>query len=121
MEEVDALADRVLVLNQGAIVAEGTAAEIKSRASQRKIRCITRLDPDQVRAIPEVSSVFTDGAITEIRTAQLESVLKQLFARDPNVSGMEVSSGTLEEAFLKIIESGSTQSANHEIAQEMTA
>ena len=44
LEEVDALADRVIVLNHGVIVAQGTSAEIKSRTSQRKIRCATRLE-----------------------------------------------------------------------------
>src|ERR1700743_2929164 len=43
LEEVDALADSVIVLNHGSIAAEGTSAEIKSRTAQRKIRCSTKL------------------------------------------------------------------------------
>jgi ABC-2 type transport system ATP-binding protein len=116
LEEVDALADRVVVLNHGVIVAEGTSAEIKSRTAQRKIRCSTRLRPSEIESIPEVSSVSEQESRMEIRTAQVEPVLRELFIRDPNLSGLEVSNSTLEEAFLKILETG-----NHEAAQEVTA
>src|SRR5215467_1159613 len=57
LEEVDALADRVVVLNHGTIVAQGTSAEIKSRTAQRKIRCATRLCRADIECIPDVSSV----------------------------------------------------------------
>src|ERR1700730_325857 len=45
LEEADALADRVGVINKGSIIAEGTPAEIKSRTAGKKIRCITELSP----------------------------------------------------------------------------
>jgi ABC-2 type transport system ATP-binding protein len=54
MEEADALADRVVVLNQGAIIAEGTPAQIKTRAAGRRIRCVTRLSVEEVRRLPGV-------------------------------------------------------------------
>lgn len=116
LEEVDALADRVVVLNHGVIVAEGTSAEIKARTAQRKIRCATRLRPSEIELIPEVSSVSEQESRMEIRTSQVEPVLRELFVRDPQLSGLEVSNSTLEEAFLKIVESG-----NYEAQQEVTA
>src|SRR5258708_25448513 len=48
LEELDALHERIVVLNQGTMVAEGSAAEIKSKTSLRKIRCATRLTPDEI-------------------------------------------------------------------------
>ena len=116
LEEVDALADRVVVLNHGVIVVEGTSAEIKARTAQRKIRCSTRLRPREIELIPEVSSVSEQESRMEIRTSHVEPVLRELFIRDPNLSGLEVSNSTLEEAFLKIVETGS-----HEVTQEVTA
>jgi ABC-2 type transport system ATP-binding protein len=116
LEEVDALADRVVVLNHGVIVAEGTSAEIKARTAQRKIRCSTRLRPSEIELIPDVSSVSEQESRMEIRTSQVEPVLRELFIRDPHLSGLEVSNSTLEEAFLKIVETG-----NQEAAQEVTA
>ena len=43
LNEADALADRILVLQQGSIVAEGTPAEIKARAIGKQVRCVSRL------------------------------------------------------------------------------
>ena len=116
LEEVDALADRVVVLNHGVIVAEGTSAEIKARTAQRKIRCFTSLRPSEIELIAQVSSVSEQEGRIEIRTSQVEPVLREMFTRDPNLSGLEVSNSTLEEAFLKIVETG-----NQEAAQEVTA
>jgi ABC-2 type transport system ATP-binding protein len=115
LEEVDALADRVIVLNHGVIVAEGTSAEIKSRTAQRKIRCATRLRRNEIENIPEVSSVSEQESRMEILTSQAEPVLRELFILDPNLTGLEVSNSTLEDAFLKIVETGKPE------AQEMTA
>jgi ABC-2 type transport system ATP-binding protein len=114
LEEVDALADRVIVLNHGVIVAEGTSAEIKSRTAQRKIRCATRLRRNEIENIPEVAAVSEQESRMEILTAHVEPVLRELFLLDPNLSGLEVTNSTLEDAFLKIVE---TKPA----AQEMTA
>jgi len=51
LQEADALADRVAVLNKGEIVAEGTPAEIKAQTAGKKIRCITSLSFDVLRRI----------------------------------------------------------------------
>ncbi|HZS25690.1 MAG TPA: ABC transporter ATP-binding protein [Candidatus Angelobacter sp.] len=116
LEEVDALASRVVVLNHGAIVAEGTSAEMKARTAQRKIRCVTRLRPSEVESIALVSGVAAYEDRLEIRTMQVEPVLRELFLRDPAITGLEVSNSTLEDAFLKIVETG-----NQEVQKEMTA
>ena len=96
------------------IVAEGTSAEIKSRTAQRKIRCATWLRRNEIENIPEVAAVSEQESRMEILTAQVEPVLRELFILDPNLTGLEVTNSTLEDAFLKIVE---TKPA----AQEMTA
>jgi ABC-2 type transport system ATP-binding protein len=116
LEEVDVLADRVIVLNQGVIVAEGSSAEIKTRTAQKKIRCVTRLSTDEIARIAGVSGVTRQETRVEIRATDAESVLRELLARDPGLSGLELSSSTLEDAFLKIVETSA-----QEKAQEMTA
>jgi ABC-type uncharacterized transport system ATPase subunit len=44
LEEADALAHRIIVINKGRIVSEGTPSEIKSRGAGRKISCRTDLE-----------------------------------------------------------------------------
>ena len=102
LEEADALADRVVLLRGGRIVADGTAAEIKSRAASRRVRCVTRLDEIEIRSMPGVRSVRRDGVITEILTAEAERVTRDLLMRDASLAGLEVSGAGLEEAFLTL-------------------
>ena len=67
LNEADALADRILVLDKGAIVAEGTPAEIKARAMGKQIRCTSRLSLEEVRQIPGV--LEREGRPQRIRAA----------------------------------------------------
>lgn len=102
LEEADALAHRVGVINKGSIIAEGTPAEIKSRTAGKKIRCVTELAPAVVAGLPGVSAVQQDRGATVIHTSQAEDVLRGLLKLDLEVSGIEVSSAGLEEAFLAL-------------------
>ncbi len=75
---------------------------------------------EKIKSIAQVSSVAEQEGRMEIRTSQVEPVLRELFRRS-EISGLEVSSRTLEEAFLKIVESGKQESGRQEIPQEVTA
>ena len=61
LEEADALADRIVMIGQGRMIAEGTPREIKSRVAGRKIRCRTRLSLEEVAALPGVRDARQDG------------------------------------------------------------
>ncbi|MBZ5597275.1 MAG: ABC transporter ATP-binding protein [Acidobacteriia bacterium] len=102
LEEADALADRIVVIHQGAIIAEGTPSEVKAQTAGKKIRCVTRLELDVVRRLTGVLEVRRDREALEIHTAVAEPVIRELLARDPQLSGIEVTSAGLEEAFLAL-------------------
>jgi ABC-2 type transport system ATP-binding protein len=102
LQEADALADRIAVISQGEIVAQGTPAEIKAQNSGKKIRCITSLSVGVLRQIPGVREVKQDREAVEIRADEAESIVRELFARDAQLSGLEISSAGLEEAFLAL-------------------
>jgi len=102
LQEADALADRILVINRSEIIAEGTPAEIKARTAGRRIRCITTLPISQVRAIPGVIEAKLEGESVVIQTAVAEPVLRELLGCDSDLSGVEVTSAGLEEAFLAL-------------------
>jgi len=102
LEEADALADRVVVINRGEIIAEGTPAEIKASTAGRRIRCVSSLDIETVRSLPGVNDVRRDRDALEIRAASAEPILRELLARDAGLSGVEVTSAGLEEAFLAL-------------------
>ncbi len=102
LEEADALADRIAVINQGEIIAEGTPAEIKSQTSGKRIRCVTALNVASVLQLPGVTAAKQDREAVEIHAAEAESVVRALRARDPTLSGLEITTAGLEEAFLAL-------------------
>ena len=102
LEEADALADRVIVIDRGTIIAEGTTSEIKQQAAGKRIRCRTSLSIDEARAIPFVATVDADGGSLLIGTPASDVVLRELLTRDPSLSGIEITNAGLEEAFLAL-------------------
>jgi len=102
LQEADALADRVAVINQGEIIAQGTPSEIKAKTAGKRIRCITSLELNILRKIPGVTEVKEDREAIEIHAVEAEPVVRELLARDARLSGLEVTSAGLEEAFLAL-------------------
>src|ERR1035441_8517259 len=100
LNEADALADRILVLDKGAIVAEGTPAEIKARAMGKQVRCTSRLSLEEVRQIPGMLSAKADRNAFELQVNAAEPVVRELLQRDPWLGDLEVTNAGLEEAFL---------------------
>jgi len=102
LQEADALADRIAVINKGEIIAEGTPADIKAQTAGKRIRCITSLPLSALRQIAGVNEVKEDREAIELHAAEAEPVVRELLARDPSLSGLEVTSAGLEEAFLAL-------------------
>jgi ABC-2 type transport system ATP-binding protein len=113
LQEADALADRVAVINKGEIIAEGSPSDIKAQTAGKRIRCITSLTIDTLRQIPGVTEVKEDREAFEIHTPEAEPVLRDLLARDANLSGLEVTAAGLEEAFLALTQD-SSKNGNHQ-------
>lgn len=107
LPDADALADRVAVINRGQIIAEGTPAQIKAQTSGKRIRCITRLDITSLRLIPGVAHAQLDREAVELHTGEAEPVIRELLARDASLSGLEITTAGLEEAFLALTQDAS--------------
>jgi ABC-2 type transport system ATP-binding protein len=102
LEEADALADRVIVLDHGRIVADGTPANVKQLVAGRRLRCITSVGIGEIAKVPGVQSVRPDGSGVAVLTTDAEGLARYLLERDSSLSGLEIAGARLEEAFLAI-------------------
>lgn len=102
LEEAEALADRIIVLARGRIVAAGSVGQIRARVAQRRIRCVSRLPSEAISRWPEVRSVTRDGERIEIVTDAAETVVRQLLFEDTDLRDLEVQRAGLAEAFVEI-------------------
>jgi ABC-2 type transport system ATP-binding protein len=113
LEEADALAHRIVVINKGRVVCEGTPAEVKSMGAGlsspndtsrgvKIIRCVTTLTSEHLLAMPGVSATEPHGTLTLITSTQPESTLREMLALDLQLHSLEVQSPALEDAFLAL-------------------
>lgn len=102
LEEADALAHRIIVINKGQVVSEGTPSEVKGRFASRKIKCCTRLSTAQIWAVPGVIDVEQTGSQMTITAGNAEAVVRKLLAYDEHLSGLEVIAPGLEDAFIAL-------------------
>ncbi len=102
MAEVDALADRVIVIHHGQRIADGTPAEIKSHAAGRLVRCVTCTLPDEIKQLPGVIQAKVRGRHLEVQTTLPEDLVRNLLARDEELVDLTVEAVDLENAFLSL-------------------
>lgn len=102
LEEADALADRIVVLAGGRVLAEDTPVGIKARVAGKRVRCLTSLPAAVLAGWEESAQVALEGGVTEIRTDRAERLVARLFAADPALGGLEVLPLSLEDAFLAL-------------------
>jgi ABC-2 type transport system ATP-binding protein len=97
------------MIGRGRVIAEGTPAEIKARVVGRKIRCRTALPLAEVAALSGVRDARRDGELTELLASEAERAVFELLSRDPHLSALEVRGADLEEAFLSLTHSDTTE------------
>ena len=102
LEEAEALANRVMVIAQGSVIAEGTVESLRSRVALRKIRCVSRLNIADIKHWPHVESVGHDGQYLMIQTTDAESVSRRLLIEDPALEQLEIKRAGLAEAFIEL-------------------
>jgi ABC-2 type transport system ATP-binding protein len=110
LEEADAVSDRIVVLNRGRVVADGTPSAVKQRVAARKVRCATAVADAIVRAFPGVQSVTSDRDALVILTTDAEALARDLLMRDPTLRDLEITNAGLEEAFVALTRDASIAS-----------
>jgi ABC-2 type transport system ATP-binding protein len=123
LEEADAIADRVLVLHRGRLLADGTAAEIKARAGARRVvfDLPDGVDEALLRGLPEVAGLEVSGRTVRIRSTDADVTVHAVYAAGLYPRNLEVAGLGLEQAFLAITEEATTEEAATERAARKEA
>ncbi len=101
LDEADAVADRVVVVDGGRVVADGSAVEVKSGIAGRTVRfgCTDRTG---LAELPGVTAVGGTGDLVELATTDAEATLRALLAGRDRLPDLEVRGASLEQAFLSL-------------------
>ncbi|WP_336880101.1 ABC transporter ATP-binding protein [Rhodococcus globerulus] len=107
LEEADVYADRIILVRQGTIVADGTTAEVKAMASGRTLHArVPGLTDELLRAIPHSDAVELRGEALTVHSGNTDAVARFLLnktaARD-----LEIVSRGLEDAFIALTSNNS--------------
>lgn len=101
LEEADAVADRVVVLAGGRVVADGSSAEVRSAVSGRTVRLSVTEDAD-LTALPGVLSAERQAGTAVLTTTDPEATLRVLLDRGIPLADLEVRGASLEDAVLTL-------------------
>jgi ABC-2 type transport system ATP-binding protein len=103
LEEADAYADRVVLMANGLIVADGPPTEVKAMVGRRTIR-VTLPDRDlaELAELPGVSGADRRGEAVVLSCSDSDATIRALLERFPDARDIEITGAGLEEAFLEL-------------------
>ncbi|WP_240799304.1 ABC transporter ATP-binding protein [Streptomyces sp. A0958] len=108
LEEADENADRIVVIDRGRIVADGSGETIKGSAGRSQVSFdLAGRSTEGLELLPGVATVEVTGDRALLHTDDSDATVMEL-ARLGMVRGLQVSLATLETAFLALTESGGT-------------
>jgi ABC-2 type transport system ATP-binding protein len=98
LEEVEALAERVVVLGDGRVLVDDTVAAVRGLAGVRRVS----LTAPSLPPLPDVVGVeHTDGRM-HLLTTDADGLVRQLVRTGADFHDLEIRPTSLEEAFLTL-------------------
>ena len=103
LEEADQAADRIIVMNKGRLLADGTPSEIKARAGAKRISFhLDQVDEPFLLGLPALVNVEIRHDLVQIQSSDSDRTLYAVLDAGYRPRDLEVSSLGLEQAFLAI-------------------
>ncbi|TDE86334.1 ABC transporter ATP-binding protein [Deinococcus sp. S9] len=108
LEEAERTADRVVVMNAGQILADGTPEQLRARVATARVRFTSDLTLAELRQLPGVESAEVDAqGHAALTTRTPEALVTALVQSGLPFSELEVTRASLEDAFLSLTASKS--------------
>lgn len=106
LQEADDVAERILLFNEGVIVADGTPKEIKKQLSKQSVSFITNEDVslNELQSLPIVLEVYRKNNRIYVVTEETDEILAHLFSNKLKVRDIQIQNGRLDEAFAQLTE-----------------
>lgn len=112
LEEADALADRVAIIDHGTVVAEGTPLELKRQIGGGMFVVHTGLPPSEMESLraalvglEPISEAWVDGVAVSLRTddglAAMSAIARVLESRNVPLAALSLSEASLDDVFLQ--------------------
>jgi ABC-2 type transport system ATP-binding protein len=104
LEEADAVADRVVVIAGGRLLADGTPDQVKAQAAGRSTISVAADGVSRylLENLPAVETVRQDRGRMTLSTSDPDATIRALLQQAPHVQGLEVTRAGMEEAFLQL-------------------
>ncbi|MFJ7202179.1 ABC transporter ATP-binding protein [Streptomyces sp. NPDC098789] len=106
LEEADAIADRVIVLHRGRILADGSAAEIKAKAGARKVSfdLTEPFEEERLRELPFLTRLDVHGSTVKLQSRDADATVHAVYGLGLYPRNLEVAGLGLEQAFIALTE-----------------
>ena len=110
LAEADEIADRVVVLNHGKVVADGPGATLKAAVATRRLRFVTdRPDRAELSELEGVTEVDVCGTGVSIDSLDADATIRDLVGRGVPFRDLEVTGAGLEQAFVALTGCGAAK------------
>ena len=105
LEEADNVADRVVVINNGRLVADGTPSQIKAETTGRIVSFTAGagVTTDSLRTVPGILDIEWNGRRVKLYSGDTDKLIIALVERRVDMKDIEIQSGGLEEAFQSLV------------------
>jgi ABC-2 type transport system ATP-binding protein len=105
LEEADQIADRVVVINHGRVVADGPGATLKAAVAARHLRfVVNNPEPERYDRLEGVTDVEVCGSGVTLVSLDADATARDLVRSNIAFKDLEVTGACLEDAFIALTE-----------------